>query len=547
MPISSCSAATCCRPRPVRQVYVNGRLAFEAKTTAQATVIQAGRIYTGAGEVISQGAILIEGTTVRGLGRGVSVPPDAKVRRYEHAVIVPGFLDLSTGLGLGGPLSSPVPLQTKLGEQLVSSDAALAVARQGGVTTVLLASTSPTPSPVLAFKLGDQPRVVQEPVAIRFGITGNLTSQAATRALRSTSTRMPSLDRYQVARADYERKARVRREGESHHPRPTAPAKAAFPRSVGPHQRSFRQDSGICGSPPCRRHQAGTANLPRRVQGSRVLLGADDAFRMADVLAENRLPWRWGGVGRTVDREPINLAQVLVSRGVPFGFRSNARAGVKSLPLAVQYAVHRGLGADDALTALPPAQQNAGARQNRHARRGKDADLVVLSGALQPSTRVLAVMIDGKWVYESDRLTKSEPRGSSRGFTLKRQLITADKPPLAMGLKRFVMRNWLLARSVFLFPLHPPRPSIPDRRNRNWRFMSAASSPPANRSTTAHSRLEWQDRALGPRAKSRCRRLYRHDQTTSSRCRDWWTFIATSARGDINEMVYQTNRCACST
>src|SRR5205085_377309 len=128
----------------------------------------------GAGEVIPRGAVLVEGTTIRGLGRDVSTPPDAVVRRYERAVIVPGFLDLATGLGIGGPLTAPVPLQTSLGDRLVSGEPAAAVARQGGVTTVLLAGTNPAASPVVAFKLGDRPRVVQDPVAIRFGVTGNL-------------------------------------------------------------------------------------------------------------------------------------------------------------------------------------------------------------------------------------------------------------------------------------------------------------------------------------------------------------------------------------
>lgn len=193
---------------PVRQVYVNGRLAFEAKTKPHATVIQASRVYTGTGEVIERGAVLVEGAAVRGLGHDVSVPPDAKVRRYERGVIVPGFLDLSTGLGLGGPLTSAVSLQTKLGEQLVSSDAAIATARQGGVTTVLLTSTTPTASPVLAFKLSDQPRVVQEPVAIRFGITGNLTSQAATlrTSLQQARAYADAWARYQLAQAEYEKR-----------------------------------------------------------------------------------------------------------------------------------------------------------------------------------------------------------------------------------------------------------------------------------------------------------------------------------------------------
>src|SRR5439155_6090999 len=71
-----------------------------------------------------------------------------------------------------------------------------------------------------------------------------------------------------------------------------------------------------------------------------VLLGADDAFRVVDLLAEKRLAIALGPeLVRTVDRDRVNLAQTLANRGLPFGFQSKATTGVKTLPLAVQYAV----------------------------------------------------------------------------------------------------------------------------------------------------------------------------------------------------------------
>jgi imidazolonepropionase-like amidohydrolase len=73
------------------------------------------------------------------------------------------------------------------------------------------------------------------------------------------------------------------------------------------------------------------------------------------------------------------------------------------LPLAVQYAVHHGLGSDDALTGLTssPAKFLSIDKWVGTLGVGKDADLVVLSGPpFELSTRVLAVMIDGQWVYE---------------------------------------------------------------------------------------------------------------------------------------------------
>jgi imidazolonepropionase-like amidohydrolase len=400
----------------VQSVYVEGRPAFTAKAERHATVIRAGRVYTGTGEIIPHGAVLVEGQTVRALGRDVSAPADAVLRRYEHAVVVPGFLDLATGLGVGGPLSTPVTLSTSLGERLVAGDPAVAVARQGGVTTVLLASTSPTPGPVVAFKLGDRPRVVQDPVAIRFAVTGNLTSQAT--SLRSTlqagRAYADGWTRYEAAQAEYEKKkqeydaARAKAKPDDKKPAaPEAPEKPSVVDSLEPYRPLF------AGKVPALVEVRRADAIKLAVQVFRdefklrtVLLGAEDAFRVGELLAEKQVAVAVGPeMVRTVEREPINLAQVLSNRGVPFGFQSKATAGVKTLPLAVQYAVRRGLGTDDALAGLTAApakllsiDQHVGTLAV-----GKDADLVVLSGPpFELSSRVLAVMIDGQWVYQEE-------------------------------------------------------------------------------------------------------------------------------------------------
>jgi imidazolonepropionase-like amidohydrolase len=403
----------------VRSVYVGGRLAYQARTTPKRTVIRAARVYTGAGEVIPRGAVLVEGGTVRGLGRDVSAPADAVVKRYERAVVVPGLLDLSTGLGLGGPLASAVGLQTRLGDRLVSHDPSVAVARQGGVTTVLLSSTGAGASPVVAFKLGDRPRVVQDPVAVRFGIVGNLTSQGA--SLRSTlqqgKTYADGWAQYEAKLADYQQKkkeydaAKAKAAGKKDAPKlPPAPEEPEKPRTVEAME-------------PYRALFAG--RIPTLVEANRadairlavkifrdeyklrtVLLGADDSFRLGDLLAEKQVAVAVGPeLVRTVEREPVNLAQVLANRGVPFAFQSKATTGVKTLPLAVQYAVHRGLGADDALTGLTAGAAKLLSIDKRVGTLavGKDADLVVLSGPpFEAASRVLAVMIDGEWVYQEE-------------------------------------------------------------------------------------------------------------------------------------------------
>jgi hypothetical protein len=337
-------------------------------------------------------------------------------------------VDLSTGLGLGGPLTAAVSLQTTLGDKLVSQDAAVALARQGGVTTVLLATTSPAASPVLAFKLGDRPRVVQEPVAIRFGITGNLTAQATSlrSALQQGKTYADGWTRYESALAEYAKKKQDYDAAKAKASPPAKPAEGGKPEAAPKKDEPKPPEPPekprvIEGQEPYRALFVG--KIPALVEAHRVdaiklavqvfrdefkvrtiLLGADDAFRVADLLAEKQVAVAVGPeLVRTVEHESINTAQVLANRGIPFGFQSKATTGVKTLPTAVQYAVRRGLGTEDALAGLTasPARMLSIDKQLGTLAVGKDADLVVLSGPpFELSTRVLAVMIDGQWVYE---------------------------------------------------------------------------------------------------------------------------------------------------
>jgi imidazolonepropionase-like amidohydrolase len=137
-----------------------------------------------------------------------------------------------------------------------------------------------------------------------------------------------------------------------------------------------------------------------------ILIGADDAARAPELVANKRVAIAAGpALVQNIDRKPANLPQILANHQVPFGFQSQATTGAQLLPLAVQYAVHRGLSRDDAMMGLTasPARFLSLDSQIGTLAVGKDADLVVLSGSpFEPATHVLAVMIDGQWVYEKE-------------------------------------------------------------------------------------------------------------------------------------------------
>ena len=417
----------------VQSVYVDGKAAVTRPAAGPRKVIRAGRILTGAGESIANGAVLVDGRTIRAVGRDVSTPPDAEEKRFAGAVIVPGFIDLGNTLGVGGPITTPIAINTRLGERLVSGDPAIRAARQGGVTTALL--SGPAPSPVMAFKLGDRLRPAKDPVALKFSLRGNLTQAGAALrdGLRAGKAYADSWAKYEVEYAAYlpkkqefdaaqakaaaekkpeekkddkkpdDKKPEEKKPEEKKPEPPKAPDKPQTVESLEPYRAVFagkipilveagREDAIRLAVTICR------DEFPVRL----VLVGATDAYRVADLLAEKSVAVIAGPeLVRNVDRDDVNLPLALSLRDVPFGFQSQTGSGARFLPAAVGYAVRHGLGADHALRGLTAAPaQFLGLDALGVLAPGKEADLVVLSGMpFELSTRVLAVMIDGQWVY----------------------------------------------------------------------------------------------------------------------------------------------------
>jgi imidazolonepropionase-like amidohydrolase len=262
---------------------------------------------------------------------------------------------------------------------------------------------------------------VGDPVALRFAVRGNLTS--AGDQLRSTlragkayadgwtkyeadlAAYEPKKKEYDAAKAKAAAEKKDEKKEEKKPEEPKAPEKPQAVEALEPYRAMFagriqalveakREDAIRLAVTICR------DEFDLRT----VLVGADDAFRLADLLAAKKVSVAAGPeLVRLVDRADVDLPQTLAARGVPFGFQSQSISGAGQLPLAVSYAVRHGLGADDALRGLTagPAKLLGldGAVGSLAA--GKDADLVVLSGPpFELSTRVLAVMIDGEWVYQ---------------------------------------------------------------------------------------------------------------------------------------------------
>jgi imidazolonepropionase-like amidohydrolase len=102
-----------------------------------------------------------------------------------------------------------------------------------------------------------------------------------------------------------------------------------------------------------------------------------------------------------VDGQTINYPQVLAQQQVPFGFQTKSAGAAAGLAYAIGFAVHQGLADHEALSAATGgAAALFGLRDTGRLTAGQDADLVVFSGPpFDPGSQVLAVMIDGQWVY----------------------------------------------------------------------------------------------------------------------------------------------------
>jgi imidazolonepropionase-like amidohydrolase len=405
----------------VQTVFVDGETAYEAHAAGSHKVVHAGRILLGNGDVITDGSVVVDNKVIRAVGRDVSARPDAEEFRFANAVIVPGYLDLATGLGVGAPLTGPITIGTKLGDRLAHHDSAMRSARQGGVTTVLL--TGAAPSSVLAFKLTDEPRVVREPVALHFALRGNLTGASANlRDLLGGGKAYAEIwKKYEADLAVYEQKKKEFGAAKNNSPErrddkkpaekkpeaPKAPDKPQLVEAYEPYRALFA--GKIPALVEAKREDAirlAVAICRDEFNIRTALIGADDAHRIVDWLASKSVAVIAGpSMVQSVEHETVNLPLVMALHGIPVAFHSSATSGVKNLPLSVGYAVHRGFGADDALRGLTStAARFLGLDEVGSLAVGKDADLVVLSGMpFEPSTRVLAVMIDGEWVYRDGK------------------------------------------------------------------------------------------------------------------------------------------------
>lgn len=105
-----------------------------------------------------------------------------------------------------------------------------------------------------------------------------------------------------------------------------------------------------------------------------------------------------------VEAQTVNYPQLMAQHRMTFGFQSKSAEASAGLAYIIGFAVHQGLAGQDALNGLTAsAAKMFGLTSIGNLTPGQDADLVVWSGPpFDPGSRILAVMIDGQWVYKRE-------------------------------------------------------------------------------------------------------------------------------------------------
>jgi imidazolonepropionase-like amidohydrolase len=118
---------------------------------AAAIAITGATVYTGEGEPLERATVVIEGTRIQAVGRGVAAPPGARVIDARGAIVTPGLIDAESRLGLEevetestsieavvDPAGDPVRAALRAADGFEPRSITLPPARASGITSAVI-------------------------------------------------------------------------------------------------------------------------------------------------------------------------------------------------------------------------------------------------------------------------------------------------------------------------------------------------------------------------------------------------------------------------
>ncbi len=391
---------------------------------AEVILIRNARIVPVVGGTIENGCLLIENGKISRIGPNLTAPAGAQTIDAEGLSAYPGMVAVMTSVGITGypgagddinEVGVSTPHMDPF-DALNPEDDCIAVARLGGVTTVMTAAGT---------------RNVINGKAIILNLDGNLAEEMVikrdaaqlfnlgARQQGKYPVTLPGViafirDKLNQTRRYMERQESRAKGGE---------AKEEFPGSQMMREEYLTASPELEALIPVIKGEIPalfiTSNevmirdaltLIKEFNLKGVLYATGDILKFADRLKEENIPVVWAGTARIPERwEPFDLnyrtAAVLASKGLAFAFDQLGwglgNRNVRNLPVPATISVAHGLSEEEAVRAMTihPANLLGVGQQVGSLEPGKTANIVLWRGSpVQLSSRVEKLIINGRIV-----------------------------------------------------------------------------------------------------------------------------------------------------
>jgi imidazolonepropionase-like amidohydrolase len=363
-------------------------------------------IMTGTRGVLDKSTIVIKDTRIEAIGTNIRVPAEAEAWSLRDKVVIPGMIDAHTHLGLTqdgvGAMHSdedevddPIVPHLRALDAINPEDIAFKDALRGGVTTVGVMPGSHNvicgqPAAVKVVGTTVEEMVVRAPVGMKIAF-GERPKNAYGSRKKSPMTRMgiaAILREALVKVANYSKKNGAERNLRMEAMMPVM--KKQLPLRAHAH----RIDDIMT-----------ALRIAKEFSLRLVIEHGTDAYKVARELADAKVPvvhGPWIKVRGNLEqsgRVPES-PRLLVESGVLTAFSTDHPViAIQNLRLQGIVAVQEGVSQEDALKAITWNHARIMGIEDRvgSIEKGKDADLVVLSGLpFDSTTKVEAVVINGK-------------------------------------------------------------------------------------------------------------------------------------------------------
>jgi imidazolonepropionase-like amidohydrolase len=395
--------------------------------------VRAAKIVTVSGGIIDSGTVLIRNGFVANIGKGIPIPPGAKVIDIKDGWMFPGFIDALTDLGASDRPSlekdsdeatSPVTPQLRIIDAVDPGNSFIARARMTGLTAALVA-------PALGNLLSGQSALLRlagndvtamtvvfpiavhgslgEPPKMRYGTKGQTpqTRMGSAALLRQTlwdvRNHVALAEAYGKKLAEFQKKTAEAKGDPGVRPEPPAAnsqMEALIPVVKGERPlvlNANRMDDILT-----------ALRIADEFDLKLILSGGAEAHRVKEELARRKIPVLLrpddaAGLTEETGRATYENAAALFKAGVLIAFQAGSTATLGDLLPQAQIAVAHGLPWEEALKAvtLNPALIFGVSDRLGSLEKGKFADLAVFDGnPFVSAARAKIVVIGGEIVVD---------------------------------------------------------------------------------------------------------------------------------------------------